>query len=210
MLTKQQMRMLGTFAKNVLGRYTFKDIKQMSRQKSNSAVQDALREFRKQELVTVEKAGNVSLYSLNMKSNAALGYLALVNEEKLRENKNIPVRVLKKIDSELRHYTDFYIVLVFGSYAKGKQNAKSDLDVAVIVESDASKKEVIPYLATVKRRELLEVDYHVFTRAEFQEMLYIELPNVGKEIYLDNVIYYGAVQYYLLLDSVRGRITFKF
>lgn len=206
MLTKQQIRMLGAFAKDTLGRYTFKDIKRMSRQKSNSAVQAALKEFLKQELVNAEKAGNVSLYSLNMKSNAALCYLALANEEKLASKKNIPLHVLRAIDFELRHCTDFYIVLVFGSYAKGKQNAKSDLDVAVIVESDASRKEVIPYLETVKRRELLEIDYHVFTRAEFQKMLYVEQPNVGKEIYSNNIIYYGAVQYFLLLDSVRGRI----
>lgn len=91
--------------------------------------------------------------------------------------------------------------MVFGSHAEHKAGEKSDLDVALIVESPQTKKEVIPYLETVKRREITPIDAHVFTKAEFLEMLADEEANLGKEIYHKSKIYYGLAQYYLIISK---------
>ena len=37
-------------------------------------------------------------------------------------------------------------IVLYGSYAKGEVTKKSDLDIAVIVESEQTKKEIIPFL----------------------------------------------------------------
>ena len=50
---------------------------------------------------------------------------------------------------------------------KNKATEKSDLDMAVIVETEQTKKEITPLLETVKRREIKPIDYHIFTRKEF-------------------------------------------
>ena len=93
-------------------------------------------------------------------------------------------RFKSEIDENARIY-------LFGSYAKGTAKKDSDLDIAIIVEDNTTKKEVIPYIETVKRREIIDIDYHIFTQKEFIDMLKAEQENVGKEIYRGNLVYYG-------------------
>jgi predicted nucleotidyltransferase len=197
MLTKQQLKILNVFSGDIFGKMDFQRVKSLSGQKSNNAVQIALKEFRKQQIINKENVGKSILYSLNLRSNRLLAYLALSNELSLPVH--LPFSVLRTIQEGIMEYTPFFTLFVFGSYAKGKQTQRSDLDIAVIVETDATRKEIIPALETVKRRELLEIDYHVFTTAEFIEMLIEDYENLGKQIYRGNKIIFGAMQYYSLL-----------
>ena len=89
--------------------------------------------------------------------------------------------------------------LIYGSRAKGNFKKGSDVDVAVIVESEYIKKEIIPLLETVKRRNIRHIDYHVFTRSEFLEMLHAEYENLGKQIYKNSIIFYGFIPYCRLI-----------
>ena len=201
MLTKQQFSIFGVFKRDLFASLTFKQIKEESKQKSNNIVQIALKEFKKQDLLKTEVTGDVTTYFLNLNNNLTLSYLNLINNleiEKRKFPKEIPSEVQKKISKQ----TDFFILIIFGSYAKNKATEKSDLDIAVIVESEQTKKEIIPLLETVKRREIKPIDYHVFTRNEFLEMLKAEYENVGKQIYKNNLIYYGFIEY---CNLIRGR-----
>ena len=93
---------------------------------------------------------------------------------------------------------------MFGSYAKGKSTEKSDLDIAVIAESEETKKEITLYLETIKRRKIKSIDYHVFTRNEFLEMLKADYENVGKQIYKNNIVYYGFIEYCNIMRSIKN------
>ena len=202
MITKQQLRILSVYGNNLFGELTFRQVKEQSRQKSNNVVQIALREFLNNGLVRPRQVGDVNTYSLNLNS-LAYSYLNLINELKLGGRK-LPFKVLDEIRLRVSRHTPFFILLVFGSYAKGKANSKSDLDVALIVESPQTKKEIIPALETVKRRELLGIDYHIFTVGEFLEMLRAGPENVGKEIYRDGIICHGAIAYYSIISSLKN------
>jgi len=199
MLTKQQLNILSVFKKDIFASLTFKQIKQQSRQKSNNIVQIALKEFQKQELVKRKEIGDVSTYSLNL-NNLALSYLNLINESEINKN-GIPRNIMENIKNKVLDYTEFFILIVFGSYAKNKATGKSDLDIAIIVESEQTKKEVAPYLETIKRRETITIDYHIFTRIEFLEMLRADIENVGKQIFKNSIIYYGYIPYYNLIKE---------
>ncbi len=202
MLTKQQLNILSVFAKNIFRELTFRQIKEQSKQKSNNVTQIALKEFLKNNLVKTNITGDVTAYSLSLNSNT-YSYLNLINETELK-SKKIPTNVLNAIQEKITKYTPFFTLLVFGSYAKGKATQKSDLDVAIIVESEQSKKEISPFLETIKRREVIGVDYHIFTSSEFVEMLKSEQENVGKEIYRENIIYYGAIAYYSIIRGLKN------
>lgn len=202
MLTKQQLKILDVFRKDLFARLTFKQIKERSRQNSNNVTQIALKTFKKHNLVLTQETGDVTTYCLKLDSNLTLSYLNLLNELELSRNKKIPHKILKDIQDRLFKHSEFFILIVFGSYANRKASKKSDLDIAVIVESEASKKDVLPYLETVKRREVIKIDYHVFTRKEFIEMLSIDQENVGKEIYRKHIVYYGATAFYNLIKGV--------
>ena len=207
MITKQQLKILSVYGSNLFGELTFRQVKEQSRQKSNNVVQIALKEFLNNGLVKPRQVGDVNTYSLNLNS-LACSYLNLINELGIGERK-LPFKVLDEIRLRVSRYTPFFILLVFGSYAKGKADPKSDLDIAIIVESLQTKKEIIPALETVKRRELLGIDYHIFTLGEFHEMLMAAQENVGKEIYRDGLIYHGAIPYYSIISSLKNGTSFR-
>ena len=116
--------------------------------------------------------------------------------------------ILEEIKTKIFRHSEFFILIVFGSYAEGKASESSDLDIALIVESEISKKEIIPFLETIKRRELIKLDYHAFTRGNFMEMLEIDEENLGKQIYRKNIIYYGLISYSNMIKDVKhGKIS---
>ncbi len=202
MLTKQQLNILGIFKRDLFASLTFKQIKEESKQKSNNIVQIAIKEFKKQDLVKTEITGDVTTYSLNLNNNVTLSYLNLINDLEIKKRK-FPKEVLSEIQKRISKQTNFFVLIIFGSYAKNKATEKSDLDIAVIVESEQTKTEITPILETVKRREIKPIDYHVFTRTEFLEMLRAEYENVGKQIYKNSIIYYGFIEYWNLIQGTK-------
>jgi predicted nucleotidyltransferase len=199
MLTKEQFNILAVFKKDIFASLTFKQIKQQSGQKSNNIVQIALKEFHKQNITKTKETGDVTTYCLNL-NNLTLSYLNIINESEIRK---IPKKVLDDIQNRIFKHTEFFILIVFGSYAKDEATKKSDLDIAVIVESEITKKEITPFLETIKRREVTPIDYHIFTRNEFLEMLQTDSENVGKQIFKISIIYYGYIPYCNLIKNER-------
>ena len=200
MLTKKQIRIISVFNEDVNKELTFKQLKEKSNQKSNNFVQKALKDFRKWDLIKTRKIGNIKIYSLNLENNLSMSYLNLINESEIKKNK-LPKEILKEIQGKILRYTEFFILIVFGSYAKNKSNNNSDLDIAIIIEDEQIKKEIIPLLETIKRREILKIDYHVFPRKEFLEMLKADYENLGKQINKNKIIYYGFIEYCYLLKN---------
>ncbi len=203
MLTKKQLNILSIFKKDIFTSLTFKQIKQKSRQKSNNIVQIALKEFQKEDIVKTKKIGDVTTYFLNLNNNLTLSYLNLINESDINKSK-IPKNVLENIKYKIFKYTELFILIIFGSYAKSEATKKSDLDIAVIVESEHTKKEIAPFLETIKRREVIQIDSYIFTRTEFLEMLHTDLENVGKQIFKSNIVYYGYIPYCNLIKGTKN------
>ncbi|MBS3137846.1 nucleotidyltransferase domain-containing protein [Candidatus Woesearchaeota archaeon] len=203
MLTKQQLTILGVFKKDIFTSLTFKQIKEESKQKSNNIVQIAIKKFKEQDLVKTKATGDITTYSLNLDNNLTLSYLNIINDLGIHKRK-FPKEILTEIQKRISKQTNFFILIVFGSYAKNKATEKSDLDIAVIVESEQTKKEIAPLLETVKRREIKPIDYHIFTISEFLEMFKADIENVGKQIYKNNIIYYGFIEYCNLIRGKRN------
>jgi predicted nucleotidyltransferase len=202
MLTKEQLNILSVFHKNIFISLTFKQIKEQSKQKSNNIVQIALKEFKKQKLIISTIIGDVTVYSLNIENNLTLGYLNMINQELLLKQK-FPKETLIAIQKKLLYHTEFFILIIFGSYAKHNATNKSDLDIAIIVDSEQIVKDVTPSIETIKRREILQIDYHIFTRNNYLEMLSSNVENLGKQIYKNNMLYFGYIEYINLILRVK-------
>ena len=198
MLTKQQINILSVFKQDIFASLTFKQIKEKSKQKSNNVVQIAIKEFQSKKLILTQKIGDISMHRLNLNNNDTFSYLEIINQEEINKSK-IPKEVIAEIQKKIEKYTEFFVLIIFGSYAKNKATSKSDLDISILVDSKQARKEIIPGLETIKRRETIPIDYHVFTRSEFLEMLKSEMENVGKQIVKKRIIYYGCIPYYHLI-----------
>jgi len=201
MITKEQFNILKVFKDNISKELTFRQVKMESRQKSNNVMQMALKKFQSLGITKAHKIGNVTAYSLNLQNNLTLAFLNLLNQKEIRDNRKVPKNILDEIQTRIFRCTRFFVLAVFGSYAENKATRKSDLDIAVIVCTEESRKETIPFIETIKRREVQDIDYHVFTEKEFIEMLESPEQNLGKEIYRKNIVYYGYINY---LTIIRG------
>jgi predicted nucleotidyltransferase len=114
----------------------------------------------------------------------------------------LPINVINQIRIKIKD--SFYIFLVCGSYAEGKQKASSDLDISIIIPNSEQKKK---YGVALKEGELTmpQVHGYVFTEEEFYTMLVNKEFNYGKECSRKHVIIYGSESYYkILFEAVKN------
>jgi len=197
MLTKKQIEMLKAFRENPCKSLSFTDLKKELKESSTSKLQKTIKDFRKENLVNVTNVGRTNLISLNFDNNKIFDYFSIFNSE----SRNVPQDILYNIQGELLKQTEFFSLVVFGSYAKGKEKKDSDLDVAVIVENEDAKKRIIPIINSIKRKSMKKIHDVIFTRDEFLEMLRQDEENVGKEIARNNFVFYGLINFYKLISK---------
>lgn len=200
-LTSSQIRVLAVFRKQIGHAFTFPELKKQLKAKSNSQLQRAIKLFQEFGILFAEKVGKACRYRLNLTNGTTLAYLALLDQQELQQTPAV-LKAVKELTEEMQKSSEFFSLLVFGSYAKGTATSRSDLDIAVLTPEEDTQKTLKAEASTVERRSLLKLDLQFFTRNEFLEMLRIEEENVGKEIIRNSYIYYGAELYYKIIHKV--------
>ncbi|MDP2908949.1 MAG: nucleotidyltransferase domain-containing protein [Nanoarchaeota archaeon] len=132
------------------------------------------------DLLITEAVGKSKAISLNISNPVVKSYLTISSDE---EKKEFLAKqpIIKKIANEL-NVKD--IVMLFGSYAKGKETEKSDIDIMVI--SQDGKKSI-----SFSKYELLfrkKINPVFVKKEEFRKMLNEREENVGKQALKDHVI----------------------
>src|SRR3990167_6285944 len=112
MLTPKQIKIFEAFLRKPYKELTYKEIKDYSKEKSNSIIQKALVKYLAEELVVKREVGNIILYSLNLNNNTVFSYFDILIKEKLS---NLVNSSLKIIRNELSN-TLFLSFVIFGSY----------------------------------------------------------------------------------------------
>lgn len=90
-----------------------------------------------------------------------------------------------------------FILLLFGSYAKGNQNKNSDIDLMFIVNDKRIEKRIEEAISILP----LKTHLLVFTEEQFVSMKNSRELNVVKEAIKNNVILYSIEQYYELINQ---------
>ena len=125
--------------------------------------------------------------------------MGFLEEYKARTNKDVSLRLVSKISNLIFKVTPFFVFIVTGSYAKGKQNKSSDLDVVVICDDSVNVKKIYAELQNESDLSIPKVHLYVFNRSDFLTMLLNEKENYGKEIARHHLIYSGGNTYYEIL-----------
>ena len=198
MLTKQQLKIFESFMKNVFGEHTIKEIKKDSSEKSNNAISIALKKFKEEDLIKERVVGRSKLYILNTENDLIFHYFALINSNKLPKS---AMKTIEQVKIEVKKYTSFFSIVVFGSYSIDEQKKDSDLDLAVFVENDEIKKKVQLALNSVKLKSIMKVDLHAISQDEFLEMLKVDYANLGKEIARKHLSIYNPTIFYSVLNK---------
>jgi predicted nucleotidyltransferase len=198
MLTRKQIKILNIFAGSEFKEFSFKELKELCRENSTSIIQNAIKAFLKEGLIKERKIGTSKLYSLNHENDKVYTYLELFIKEKLPKQVKYSLQLIKE---SIDKHTCFYSLVVFGSYASGKQSKTSDLDVAVFIDKEKDKKRMEASLKSAGLKSFLKIDGHVITNKEFLEMLKIESENLGKQIARKHLIIYNPLIFYSLLKE---------
>jgi predicted nucleotidyltransferase len=196
MLTKSQLKILEPLTRNMLKEYSVKEIKESCGEKSNNALSLAFKKFKDENLVKERKVGRSLLYTLNVENDLVFNYIQWISTKKLPK---IVLRAIERIKEDVEKGTSFFSIVVFGSYAIGKQTKDSDLDVAVFIEEENKRKLIEVAIKSSNLKTPLEIHSHVFSKEEFLEMLKADNENLGKQIARKHLSVYNSHIFYSLL-----------
>ncbi len=198
MLTKKQLKILGIFQRKIDRKINWKELKELSSEKSSSVIQRAVKAFLEEELIYEEKIGTSKRYNLNLNNPKIFSYFEIYNLEKLPKK---VIDILKEIEERISKYTSFYSIVIFGSYSSGEQKKDSDLDLAIFIENERKRKDVENVLKSMEIRSLIKIDGHVINEKEFLEMLKVDYENLGKEIFRKHSSVYNSQIFYSLIKK---------
>src|SRR3989344_2272511 len=198
MLTKKQLRILNIFKRNEFKELPWNKVKELSRENSSSVIQNAIKSFLTEELITEKKIGTSKLYAINHKNNKVYSYFETYNKEILPKQ---VLKSIKELEDSLDKHTPFYSIVIFGSYASGEQKKDSDLDLAVFIEQEDKRRIVEAVFKSMETKSFIKIDGHVITKDEFLEMLKVDYENLGKEIARKHLIIHNPVIFYSLIKD---------
>jgi len=148
-----------------------------------------------EKILQAKKVGKSSLCSLNQSYYGVEIYEA-ENERKqqILKNKNIQ-QLYKEIMAKIE--TSFFVLILFGSYAKNKQTKTSDVDLLFISNEENAEDKISDTLSLLP----LKTHVLVFTEEEFIRMKDSKKSNVVQEAIENNIILYGIEMYYKLKNA---------
>jgi len=195
MLTRTQIEIIGY----LLGREEPQNIRGIARElgKSYTLVYNNIEDLRKKEIVYKQEIPPAQIIKLNERAPVKI-FVKAENKKKetfLQKHKWMEV-FLKDVLRSTKNV--FFILMVFGSYAKDKTTEKSDLDLLAVVPGRDRIKETETALNRAYTKAKKQAI--VVSQQDFREM--IKKPgefNVGNEAKKSHVILYGAEPYWQLI-----------
>ena len=147
-----------------------------------------LQELEQKGLLYVKKRGSMKNYCLNIKNPQTKDTLIIT--EVL--NKNLFLEKHQKIDHIFKQ--DNRIIGIFGSYAKGKENKDSDIDIFIVGKNNKQE-------YTKKGKEFgLNISVKQFTEQEFKKLLREKNPLIN-EIISNHIILFNVEKFIKLTWS---------
>lgn len=200
MLNKTQQEIIALFLKSPFESYTVFGISKILN-RYVSQVQDAITYLEKNKIVSVKKLGTkTSSCTLNF-STADTDVLSCASlyAKKSFIDSNLKIKVIvNEIEKKLAE--ELYIMLVFGSYAKGTQTKKSDIDLCFIVQEEKNVAKFKSKIAAILDNFSYKVHVVVFALEWFYNML-SEKDSIGREILKWSVVLHGHDVYYNLVKK---------
>jgi len=197
MLTPKQIRIFEAFLRKPYKEFTYKEIKEFSKEKSNSIIQKSIVKFVSDDLIKKKEVGNIIIYSINLDNSSVFAYFDILIKEKISN----PVKSSLKIIREELINIQFISIVIFGSYAEGKQKEKSDLDIAIFVNSIEDKRNCELAMKSAELKSILLLDIHIITKDEMLQMLKDKHENLGKQIAYKHIAVQNPIIFYSILQE---------
>ncbi len=86
--------------------------------------------------------------------------------------RNVNVDIMKSIEKYIKEISKYYNILevyLFGSYAKGTNHKDSDIDVAIVINSDNNVFDLMVELMMLTQNIDLRIEPHPIKAKDFEE-----------------------------------------
>lgn len=172
------------------------NIRQISKlaKKDYKNTYDVISRLEKAGIVKLERFGRSSKISLINQSHPLIFEAEYARRAELVKSKSIAVM----LDYFSRLSSKFFILLVFGSYAKKKNTKSSDIDLMFIVP-DMCEDKLDKEISNIASLIPLKIHVNVFKEKDFIAMKESKKVTVGSEAMKHNVILEGIEDYYRLI-----------
>ncbi len=153
----------------------------------------AVKRLLQKNILKKKNVGKSLLCTLNRWSAAEeLFFAEYERADEILKNKDLK-QIYKEIMPKLR--TSFFIMLLFGSFAKGNYHKNSDIDLLFISNEKFFENDIKRVLRLIP----LKIHSLVFNENEFLKMLSSKEPNVVKEAVDNYIVPYGIENFYNLM-----------
>lgn len=198
MLTDTELQVFASMLSNPFKEWYFADILRASKQKSRNTVQRTLKRLRSEGLVTETKVGNLKQIRLRLQDDVVSNYIGLAAIQTLPKNARLALGDLRKA---MERHTSLCSIVVFGSYAKGKQRPDSDIDVAVIVPKSKDFNMLQGFLRHDTQYAPVPLHILVIPEDEMTAMLTTKEQNVGKQIVEKHLTIHNPAIFYDIVQK---------
>lgn len=161
-------------------------------------------------ILSTEKVGYYNRLSLNFKNDETLAFLTLIEAKKknsfIEKQEKLTKKLLVEVDNKLKEIKEIKVVLIFGSYAKGKQKKESDIDIIVLINKRKDLKQIIDNIFHNLSFEFgVSVNPIIITIKDYFDMLKEEKENVGKQSFKDHIIIKGGFEFWQKISNQRTK-----
>ncbi len=200
-ILNEESKIAAAFLEKPWKRLTYLEVCKISGKKSKSYIYRTLSHLMEDNVLDTQPVGNSLLYGLKLYALQTQSYCGLLSESLAWDSSHIPIDIIEKIADKIRKITPFFVFIVTGSYAKRKENKRSDLDVVILCDDAVDPKKIMAEIKLESDLSIPKVHPFVFTRKQFLEMLTNKEFNYGKEVARHNVIFYGGNIYFNILHE---------
>ena len=146
-------------------------------------------------IVMLEGFGKSYKVNLINKAHPLIYEAECIRRQELLKNKGIAVMY----DSFKSMRSKFYILLLFGSYAKKAQTKHSDIDLMFIVP-DLAEEKMEREIQNITGTLPLKIHVNIFKESDFKAMKNSKEITVGSEAIKNNIILHGIEPYYEMIQ----------
>ncbi len=197
MLTKTQTEIMKIFVSKIDKRFSINEIAVMLK-KPYALIHRSMQELINKGLVL---SGEKKLLSLNYNSNfAELSFIeSLRARDSLEKEKSVSLFIkdcLKEMDE------DFFVFLLFGSFAEKKKF--NDLDIIMILDTQGKIEKTEKIIKNIAFNFSFKLDLHILDKESAYEMFSKrEQINILNESLNKHLIVFGGENYYKILSNAR-------
>ena len=198
MVTRTELKIFTVFAREPFREYTRKDLKKRAKEKSNNSLARVINSLKSKNVLIEKKIGRTGLLSLNLNEELTYTYISLSSHKKIPSNIEATI---SSLINEITNITPFCAIVVFGSYALGKQKKDSDIDIAVFIDDETKKHAVESAVNRIKLKTVFEMDVHIIPKKEMKDMLTTDEENLGKQIARKHIAVYNNRIFYEMIKK---------